>query len=302
MVGLALASVAAVGVSVAVDRGGSGDEREGAGPPRRPSRARGRVLLDGLGRAGRPGRLRAALPERGDRGAPHLPGQPVPQLLRRGPGAPGRRRCSTASRDEPMCKRVVEPRHHEGVVRHGLDGPAAHRRARGPALGDLRRLRRPHPLHGRAHRRADPPRRGDRRHHQGHAHRRSRRAARSSTRARATTCSASSPSTGPGEAEVLWTLDSESVGPVLWNDDWDSSPIVLGDYLVVGQREQPLLGDQAQPHHRRGGPRAGGAHRWCSPPRRGTRRCSRPTATRWPRSRAPSPSTRTRCTSAPRPG
>ncbi|MDP1818358.1 MAG: PQQ-binding-like beta-propeller repeat protein [Acidimicrobiales bacterium] len=38
----------------------------------------------------------------------------------------------------------------------------------------------------------------------------------------------------PGAAEVLWTLDSESVGPVLWNDDWDSSPIVLGDYLVVG--------------------------------------------------------------------
>ena len=38
----------------------------------------------------------------------------------------------------------------------------------------------------------------------------------------------------PGQAEVLWTLDSESLGPVLWNDDWDSSPIVLGDYLVVG--------------------------------------------------------------------
>ena len=38
----------------------------------------------------------------------------------------------------------------------------------------------------------------------------------------------------PGQAEVLWTLDSESRGPVLWNDDWDSSPIVLGDYLVVG--------------------------------------------------------------------
>ncbi|MFZ6004549.1 MAG: PQQ-binding-like beta-propeller repeat protein [Actinomycetota bacterium] len=38
----------------------------------------------------------------------------------------------------------------------------------------------------------------------------------------------------PGQAEVLWTLDSESVLPNLWNDDWDSSPIVLGDYLVVG--------------------------------------------------------------------
>lgn len=38
----------------------------------------------------------------------------------------------------------------------------------------------------------------------------------------------------PGPAEVLWTLDSESVGPVLWNDDWDASPIILGDYLIEG--------------------------------------------------------------------
>lgn len=38
----------------------------------------------------------------------------------------------------------------------------------------------------------------------------------------------------PDQAEVLWTLDSESVGPVLWNDDWDASPIILGDYLVEG--------------------------------------------------------------------
>ena len=38
----------------------------------------------------------------------------------------------------------------------------------------------------------------------------------------------------PGQAEVLWTLHSESVAPVLWNDDWDSSPLVLGDYLIEG--------------------------------------------------------------------
>ncbi|MEQ1787354.1 MAG: PQQ-binding-like beta-propeller repeat protein [Acidimicrobiales bacterium] len=38
----------------------------------------------------------------------------------------------------------------------------------------------------------------------------------------------------PGVAEVLWTLDSESVQPVKWNDDWDSSPIVIGDYMIVG--------------------------------------------------------------------
>ncbi len=38
----------------------------------------------------------------------------------------------------------------------------------------------------------------------------------------------------PGQAEVLWTVHAESVAPNLWNDDWDSSPIVLGDYLVEG--------------------------------------------------------------------
>ena len=38
----------------------------------------------------------------------------------------------------------------------------------------------------------------------------------------------------PGVAEVLWTLDSESQCPCLWNDDWDSSPAIIGDYMIVG--------------------------------------------------------------------
>jgi outer membrane protein assembly factor BamB len=38
----------------------------------------------------------------------------------------------------------------------------------------------------------------------------------------------------PGQAEVLWKLHSESVKPVRWNDDWDSTPIILGDYMVEG--------------------------------------------------------------------
>lgn len=38
----------------------------------------------------------------------------------------------------------------------------------------------------------------------------------------------------PGQAEVLWKLDSESVPPNLWNDDWDASPIILDDYLIEG--------------------------------------------------------------------
>jgi outer membrane protein assembly factor BamB len=37
-----------------------------------------------------------------------------------------------------------------------------------------------------------------------------------------------------GTAEVLWMLDAEAVGPTLWNDDWDSSPIIIGDHMIVG--------------------------------------------------------------------
>jgi outer membrane protein assembly factor BamB len=32
----------------------------------------------------------------------------------------------------------------------------------------------------------------------------------------------------------LWTLDAQAVSPTMWNDDWDGSPLVLGDYLYVG--------------------------------------------------------------------
>jgi hypothetical protein len=30
---------------------------------------------------------------------------------------------------------------------------------------------------------------------------------------------------------VLWSLDAYAYGPVLWNDDWDASPLVIDDYL-----------------------------------------------------------------------
>ncbi len=33
---------------------------------------------------------------------------------------------------------------------------------------------------------------------------------------------------------VLWSLDAYAFGPVLWNDDWDASPLVLDDYLFQG--------------------------------------------------------------------
>jgi hypothetical protein len=38
----------------------------------------------------------------------------------------------------------------------------------------------------------------------------------------------------PGEAEVLWTLDAQAHQPTMWNDDWDSSPIVIGDHMIAG--------------------------------------------------------------------
>ena len=32
----------------------------------------------------------------------------------------------------------------------------------------------------------------------------------------------------------LWKLHSNDVSPVMWNDDWDASPLVLGDYVFEG--------------------------------------------------------------------
>ncbi len=32
----------------------------------------------------------------------------------------------------------------------------------------------------------------------------------------------------------LWSLSATAVSPVLWNDDWDGSAILIGDYLLVG--------------------------------------------------------------------
>lgn len=36
------------------------------------------------------------------------------------------------------------------------------------------------------------------------------------------------------EARELWKLPADYVGPTMWNDDWDSSPLILGDYLFEG--------------------------------------------------------------------
>jgi outer membrane protein assembly factor BamB len=36
------------------------------------------------------------------------------------------------------------------------------------------------------------------------------------------------------QPESLWSMDAEDVQPTLWNDDWDSSPLVIDDYLFEG--------------------------------------------------------------------
>jgi len=36
------------------------------------------------------------------------------------------------------------------------------------------------------------------------------------------------------EPTELWSLDARDVSPTMWNDDWDGSPLVLGDYLYEG--------------------------------------------------------------------
>ncbi|MEM7093482.1 MAG: PQQ-binding-like beta-propeller repeat protein [Actinomycetota bacterium] len=37
-----------------------------------------------------------------------------------------------------------------------------------------------------------------------------------------------------GELVELWALDAQSVTPQVWNDDWDGSPLVIDDHLIVG--------------------------------------------------------------------
>ena len=44
---------------------------------------------------------------------------------------------------------------------------------------------------------------------------------------------------GP-EPRELWRLDSHSVGPTLWNDDWDGSALVLEDWLFEGGENSRL--------------------------------------------------------------
>ena len=34
--------------------------------------------------------------------------------------------------------------------------------------------------------------------------------------------------------KTLWSLNAYDVEPVLWDDDWDSSPVILKDYLLTG--------------------------------------------------------------------
>jgi hypothetical protein len=38
---------------------------------------------------------------------------------------------------------------------------------------------------------------------------------------------------GPEPVE-LWSLSADAVSPTMWNDDWDGSPLIMGDYMYEG--------------------------------------------------------------------
>ncbi len=38
----------------------------------------------------------------------------------------------------------------------------------------------------------------------------------------------------------LWSLSADAVSPTLWNNDWDGSPLILGDYMVQGGENSQL--------------------------------------------------------------
>ena len=43
-----------------------------------------------------------------------------------------------------------------------------------------------------------------------------------------------------GDPRELWSLDAESVGETLWNNDWDGAGLVLEDFLIVGGENSRL--------------------------------------------------------------
>lgn len=43
-----------------------------------------------------------------------------------------------------------------------------------------------------------------------------------------------------GALVELWALDARTIEPRMWNDDWDGSPLILGDYLIEGGENSVL--------------------------------------------------------------
>lgn len=43
-----------------------------------------------------------------------------------------------------------------------------------------------------------------------------------------------------GELVELWSLDARTIEPRMWNDDWDGSPLILGDYMIEGGENSVL--------------------------------------------------------------
>ena len=206
-------------------------------------------------------------------GLAHVPRQPDPQLPRHGPACPSSRRWRGASRRPRCAGRRARAARRRTWCGNGWTGQPAVFERDGRTWVVFGAY--DHNVHfvdgetGRAH----PPGLPDGRHREGIRRRSIPTATRSSTSARATTTSARSRSTAPEPTE-LWTLDANEVGPTLWNDDWDGSPLVINDYLLEG-------GENSRFHIvklNRGVRRRRARHREpatrCSTPRAGTTSCS----------------------------
>ena len=102
--------------------------------------------------------------------------------------------------------------------------------------------------------------------------------------------------------KVLWQVDADtSVPEVVWNNDWDGAPLVVGDYLLEGGENSWFYVIKLNRGYDRDG-KVRCARRSCCACRAGTTAAASTTTTGRSRSRTPSRSTGVSPTSRTRPG
>ena len=55
----------------------------------------------------------------------------------------------------------------------------------------------------------------------------------------------------------LWNLSADAVSPTMWNDDWDGSPVIIGDHLFEGGENSQFHIVEAEPQLQRRRPGSG---------------------------------------------